>query len=178
MMAKMENLSDLMLMELQDTYDAEHQVVDALPTMAEAATARELKTAFQEHLAESKQHLSRLEQVFGLLGETPKRKTCKGMKGIIKEGQEMMEEPMSETVMNAALIAAAQRVEHYEMAAYGTLRTYATLVGNHEASQLFQTTLEEEELTDKKLSMLASTINAKAVGAPSTSENGKREKAR
>lgn len=176
-MAKLENLSDLMLEELKDVYDAEHQIIEALPQMAQAASSRELKAAFQEHLNESQEHIRRLEQVFGLLNQNPKRKSCKAMKGLIKEGQEMMEEEMSSTVMDAALIASAQRVEHYEMAAYGTLRTYANLVGHDQISQIFQRTLEEEELTDKKLTKIASTINAEAIGSTNTT-NGTRSTTR
>lgn len=176
-MAKLDNLSALMLNELQDTYDAEHQVVEALPLMAEAAASRELRAAFQTHLQESQEQIRRLEQVFDLLGENAKRKACKGMKGIISEGQELMKEKMDDSVMDAALIASAQRVEHYEIAAYGTLRTYADLLGHEDAAQLFQMTLEEEELTDEKLSQLSSIINSQAMGATSTG-NGKRERAR
>jgi ferritin-like metal-binding protein YciE len=160
---KMNSLADLMVEQLQDVYDAEHQIVEALPKMVKAASSTELKSAFEEHRGQSQQHIKRLEDVFKMVGQTPKRKTCKAMKGLITEGDEMIEANASATVRDAGLIAAAQRVEHYEMAGYGTLRTFAHQLGHTDAAQLLQETLDEEEVTDKKLSQLANTINIEAV---------------
>jgi ferritin-like metal-binding protein YciE len=159
----MKTLKDLFVHELKDLYDAEHQLVEALPAMAEAASSTELSTAFKDHLKATKGHITRLEQVFETVNEKPSREACAGMKGLIKEGQKVMEEDMSETVRDAALIAAAQRAEHYEMAGYGTLRTYAHLIGESEAAQLLQRTLDEEDMTDKHLSKLAHNINEAAL---------------
>ncbi|MBE0690556.1 MAG: ferritin-like domain-containing protein [Anaerolineae bacterium] len=161
----MQSLDDLFFHELKDVYDAEHQVVNALPKMAKAAASSDLQSAFEEHLEQSQDHIDRLKQIFDLLNRKPARETCDGMKGIIEEGQKVLEEDMSDDVRNAALIAAAQRVEHYEMAGYGTLRTYAHLLGHTEAAQLLQQTLDEEEMTDKKLSQLANGINQTALGS-------------
>ena len=161
----MQSLDDLFFHELKDVYDAEHQVVNALPKMANAAVSSDLQSAFEEHLEQSQDHIDRLKQVFDLLNRKPARETCDGMKGIIEEGQKVLEEDMSDEVRNAALIAAAQRVEHYEMAGYGTLRTYAHLLGHAEVAQLLQQTLDEEEMTDKKLSQLANGINQTALGS-------------
>lgn len=158
-----QSLDDLFVHELKDVYDAEHQVVNALPKMAKAANASDLQSAFEEHLEQSKGHIDRLKQVFDLLNRKPTRETCDGMKGLIEEGQKMLEEDMSDEVRDAALIAAAQRVEHYEMAGYGTLRTYAHLLGHAEAAQLLQQILDEEEITDKKLSQLANSVNQAAL---------------
>lgn len=158
----MQNLGDLFLHELKDIYDAEHQLVAALPDMAKAAKTRELRTAFENHLKQSQTHIERLEEVFRHIGKKPSREACDGMKGLIKEGKKMMEEEMSDDVRDAALISAAQRVEHYEMAGYGTLRTFAHLLGHQDAAQLLQQTLDEEEMTDKQLTGLANTINREA----------------
>ncbi len=159
----MQSLDDLFVHELKDVYDAEHQVVNALPKMAKAANASDLQSTFEEHLKQSKGHIERLKQVFDLLNRKPARETCDGMKGLIEEGQKVLEEDMSDEVRDAALIAAAQRVEHYEMAGYGTLRTYAHLLGHAEAAQLLQQILDEEEITDKKLSQLANGVNQAAL---------------
>ncbi|MBE2182785.1 MAG: ferritin-like domain-containing protein [Anaerolineae bacterium] len=160
---KIKGLHELMLEQLEDVYDAEHQIVEALPKLAEAAASPELKTAFNDHLAQAHNHIERLEQAFKSLGETPARKTCKGMQGLIQEGDEMLEMDADPAVMDAGLIAAAQRVEHYEMAGYGTLRTYAHLMNHTEAGRLFQQTLEDEEVADKKLSQIATRINVEAL---------------
>jgi ferritin-like metal-binding protein YciE len=159
----MNSLADLMVEQLQDVYDAEHQIVEALPKMVKAASSTQLKASFEEHRGQSQQHIKRLEEVFSIVGQSPKRKTCKAMKGLITEGEEMVEAKAVESVRDAGLIAAAQRVEHYEMAAYGTLRTYAHQLGHADAAHLLQQTLEEEEVTDKKLSALANEINVEAV---------------
>lgn len=152
---KMQSLHDLFLMELKDTYDAEHQITKALPKMAKAATSPEVRAGFEQHLIETEGQIKRLEQVFDLLGEKASRKTCAGMKGIIAEGEEQMQEEMDGLLMDAALIASAQRVEHYEMAAYGTLCAYARQMGHTECADLLDQTLEEEKATDAKLSMVA-----------------------
>src|SRR5436305_11492014 len=161
---KLESLKDLYLEQLKDLYSAEGQLVDALPKMADAAHAPELKNAFREHLNQTKQHVDRLEQIFRKLGESPKGDTCEGMKGLIKEGQEMIKMKGEPEVLDAGLIAAAQRVEHYEMAGYGTVRTYAELLGDQDAVRLLERTLQEEEDADEKLTEIAeSNINQEAL---------------
>jgi ferritin-like metal-binding protein YciE len=160
---EMESLQDLYVEELKDIYNAENQLIKALPKMAKAASSEELKSAFTTHLEETREHAQRLEQIFEKLGASPKGKKCKGMEGLLEEGKEMMGEDAEPEVMDAGLIAAAQRVEHYEMAVYGTVRAYAKLLGDDEAARLLQQTLEEEGATDKKLSDIAeSQINVEA----------------
>ena len=157
---------DLFTHQLQDVYDAEHQLIDALPKMADAASSSDLRNAFNTHLMETREQAKRLEQVFGLLGKEVKRVTCPAMKGLIKEGSETISASGDPKVKDAALIASAQRVEHYEIAAYGTLRTLARQVGRDDVASLFQKTLDEEGSTDKKLTRLAeSHINAEAAQA-------------
>jgi ferritin-like metal-binding protein YciE len=155
-------LQDLFVDELKDIYNAETQITKALPKMAKAAASPDLKKGFEEHLAQTEEHVARLEKIFSELGEKPTGKVCHGMKGLLEEGTELMKEEAEPDVMDAGLISAAQRVEHYEIAAYGTARTYAELLGNKNAAKLLQTTLDEEGATDKKLSALASGINVKA----------------
>jgi ferritin-like metal-binding protein YciE len=157
-------LKELYIDELKDIYNAENQLVKALPKMAKAANSEELRTGFEEHLEQTRGHVQRLEQIFKELGEKPSGKKCKGMEGLVAEGQEMMDEDFEEDVMDAALISAAQRVEHYEIAAYGTVRTYAELLGEDTAVKLLEQTLEEEKETDQKLTDMASEINVKAMG--------------
>jgi ferritin-like metal-binding protein YciE len=160
---KLENLKELYLDELKDAYDFEQQLCDALPKMEKAATAPELKEAFRSHLEETKGQVERLERVFQSLGEKADRKTCKGMKGLIAEGEEYLKARGDKTTHDAALISAAQRVEHYEMAVYGTLRAYAECLGYQDQASLLQETLDEEGQADKKLTMLAeSAINYEA----------------
>jgi ferritin-like metal-binding protein YciE len=154
-MAAMEDLRDLLVEELRDVYDAEHRITKALPKMRKAAGSEELKEAFDLHLQETEGQIERLEQVFELLGEPAKRKKCEGILGLIEEGEEKMEEDAHQAVLDAALIAAAQKVEHYEMASYGTLRTYAQLLGNDDVASLLEETLQEEKATDEKLTALA-----------------------
>jgi ferritin-like metal-binding protein YciE len=166
-------LRELYVDELKDIYNAENQLVKALPKMAKAATSDELRTGFEEHLEQTRGHVQRLEQIFKELGEKPSGKKCKGMEGLVAEGQEMMGEDFEDDVMDAALISAAQRVEHYEIAAYGTVRTYAELLGEDTAVQLLEQTLEEEKETDQKLPDMASEINVKAMGEGS--EEGSEE---
>lgn len=159
----MQDLQDLYVEELRDLYNAEKQLVKALPKMAKKASNDELKDAFTTHLEETKGHVERLEQIFEKLGKRAGGKTCKAMQGIVEEGKEMMEEDAEPEVMDAALIAAAQRAEHYEIAAYGTVRTYARLLGDEKAAKMLQTTLDEEGKTDKLLTDLAeSSINIEA----------------
>jgi ferritin-like metal-binding protein YciE len=166
-------LKELYIDELKDIYNAENQLVKALPKMARAANSEELRTGFEEHLKQTRGHVQRLEQIFKELGEKPSGKKCKGMEGLVAEGQEMMGEDFEDDVMDAALISAAQRVEHYEIAAYGTVRTYAELLGEDTAMQLLEQTLEEEKETDQKLTDMASEINVKALGEGS--EEGSEE---
>jgi ferritin-like metal-binding protein YciE len=162
---KLDTLKKLYVEELRDVYNAENQLVKALPKMAKGASSDELKQAFEDHLEQTKEHVDRLEEIFKALGEKPTGKTCKAMKGLVEEGSEMLEEDGEDSVIDAGLIGAAQRVEHYEIAAYGTLRTFAKLLGEEEAGELLQQTLEEEGETDKKLSELAEEIvNEQALG--------------
>jgi ferritin-like metal-binding protein YciE len=160
---KLESLKDLYLEQLKDLYSAETQLVDALPKMAERATSSDLKNGFQEHLRQTQEHVRRLEQIFQDLGDSPKGHTCEGMKGLIKEGEEMIKMKGDDKVIDAGLIAAAQRVEHYEIAGYGTVRTYAEMLGKTQHASLLERTLQEEEMTDEKLTRLAEThINQEA----------------
>jgi ferritin-like metal-binding protein YciE len=151
----LDSLEKLFLEELKDIYNAEKQLTRALPRMAKAAESPELEQAFTTHLKETEGQIRRLERVFQGLGQATRGKKCKGMEGLIEEGKEKMEEDGEPMVMDAALIASAQKVEHYEIAAYGCLRTYAELLGYTEAVQLLQQNLQEEEATDKKLNALA-----------------------
>jgi ferritin-like metal-binding protein YciE len=151
----MNSLKDLYIDELKDLYNAESQLVKALPKMAKKASAPELKEAFQDHLEETKGHVQRLEQIFEELDEKPTGKTCKAMKGLVEEGEEVIEEDGNEAVLDAALIGAAQRVEHYEIAGYGVVRTFASILGEDDAAELLQETLDEEGEADKKLTAIA-----------------------
>ena len=159
---KLESLHDLFVDELKDIYNAENQLTKALPKMAKAAASDELRTAFESHLEETENQIARLEKIFKKLGESPKGKRCKAMVGLVEEGKELIETDGEEPVKDAALIAAAQKVEHYEIASYGTLRTYAQLLGYDDAANLLQETLDEEAATDEKLTGLAQNINAEA----------------
>jgi ferritin-like metal-binding protein YciE len=157
-----EGLKDLYIDKLKDIYSAENQLVKALPKMAKAASSDELRQGFEEHLEQTKEHVQRLEKIFQALGESPKGKKCKGMEGLVAEGAEVMEEDFEGSLMDAALIGAAQRVEHYEIAAYGTVCAFAEELGETEQSSLLTETLEEEKETDEKLTQLAEQINAEA----------------
>ncbi|MFK4811194.1 ferritin-like domain-containing protein [Devosia neptuniae] len=154
-MAEQKTLDDLFLDTLKDIYYAERQIVKTLPKMAKAATASELKAGFEQHLSESEGHVERLEQVFELLGKTPRGKTCDAILGIIEEGKSIMEEFKGTPALDAGLVSAAQAVEHYEIARYGTLKSWAELLGLKQAVALFDATLKEEIATDKKLSQVA-----------------------
>lgn len=158
----MNNLRDLLVDELRDLYNAESQLVKALPKMAKAAADEQLRDGFQEHLEQTREHVDRLERCFKLLGENAKGKTCHAMKGLIEEGSEAMEMDGPDTVRDADLIGAAQRVEHYEMAAYGTARAFAKTLGETKVASLLQDTLDEEGDTNKKLTALATKINKQA----------------
>ena len=160
---ELQSLQDLFLHELRDIYSAEKQILKALPKMAKAASNPQLKTGFQEHLEQTKEHVNRLEQIFEKLGKPSRGPKCKGMEGLLEEGADMMEEEGEPEVIDAGLISAAQRVEHYEIAAYGCAKTYAKVLGDTEAGSLLDQTLQEEGATDKKLTQLAkSSINIKA----------------
>jgi ferritin-like metal-binding protein YciE len=160
------SFDDLFSHQLEDLYDAELQLTEALPKMADAASAGDLRNAFNTHLMETRDQVKRLEQVFQRLGKSPKRQTCPAMKGLIKEGQEAISASGDPSVKDAALIASAQRVEHYEIAAYGTLRTLARQVGLNDVASLLQKTLDEEGSCDKKLTTIAeSHVNQQAAAA-------------
>ena len=175
---KQNTLKELYLDELRDLYDAEQQLVKALPKMAKASTSPELRNGFEEHLEQTKGHVQRLEQIFEGLGEPAKGKKCKGMAGLVAEGAEMMDEDFEDKVMDAGLISAAQRVEHYEIAAYGTVRTFANLLGESEAESLLETTLNEEKETDQKLTDASQQINPAALrGDDGTVKAGRTAKA-
>jgi ferritin-like metal-binding protein YciE len=153
-----------MIEQLEDLYDAEKRIVKALPKMEKAASSPELKAAFQKHLKETEKHVERLEKVFKEFGKTAKAKKCKAMEGLIAEGEETIKEKAEPEVRDAALIAAAQRVEHYEMAAYGTVRTFAHLLNQGAAEKLLEETLAEEKKTDQTLTEIAeSSVNLQAV---------------
>jgi len=155
---KLDTLQKLYTKELRDLYNAENQLLKALPKMAKAASSEELKNAFQKHLEQTKGHVERLEQVFKELDEKPKGKTCHGMKGLIEEGSQILEEDGEESVLDAGIIVAAQKVEHYEIAAYGSVRTFAELLGKNKSAELLQTTLDEESETNETLNQLAEGI--------------------
>lgn len=168
----MKSLHDAFVDEVRDTYDAERQLTKALPKMAKKATAPELKDAFSSHLAETEEQIERLVKVFGLLDEKVRGKRCDGMAGIIEEGSSVMEEDFDDATMDACLIAAGQRAEHYEMAAYGTLVAWATELGHSEVAALLQETLDEEKAADQKLSGLAEGgVNAAAVSGDESEED-------
>jgi ferritin-like metal-binding protein YciE len=166
-----EALRDLYIDELRDIYSAETQLVKALPKMAKAAMSDELRSGFEEHLEQTRGHVSRLEQIFEDLDEKPSGKKCSGMEGLVKEGGEMIKNEFEGEVKDAGLIGAAQRVEHYEIAAYGTVRAFAELLGDRNAVDLLSQTLEEEKETDKKLTQLASEINVEASQNEGASED-------
>ena len=159
------SLRDLFVDELRDLYDAETQITDALPKLIEKAQYPELKSALQEHLQVTRGQIQRLETIFQRLDEKPTGESCKGMKGLIKEGDDMASRDGSPSVIDAAIISSAQRVEHYEIAGYGTVRTYAQLLGETEFANLLQQTLDEEKEADQTLNSIAQTINVQAKAA-------------
>lgn len=164
---EMDSLRKLYVEELRDLHSAERQIIQALPRMAKKASNPKLRAAFEEHLEVTREQLNRLEQIFEKLGKRGGGKKCRGMEGLLEEAKEMMQEDMEPEVLDAAMIGAAQKVEHYEIAGYGTVRAYAELLGERDHARLLQKTLDEEGATDKKLSQLAeSEINVEAsVGA-------------
>jgi ferritin-like metal-binding protein YciE len=165
-MSESGTLHDAFIDELRDTYDAERQLLKALPKLAKASTSPELRAAFESHLEETRGQVERLEQVFATLDEKVRGKHCDGIAGIIEEGKSVMEEEFDDATMDACLIASGQRAEHYEMAAYGTLVAWARAMGHTEAADLLQETLDEEKAADEKLSSLAEGgINQDAAGA-------------
>ena len=172
------SLQDLYLEQLHDLYDAENQLIKALPELAEASSSEELRSGIEEHLEQTKEHAQRLETIFERLGEKAKGKKCKGMEGVIKEGSEILDEDMAEDTKDAAIIAAAQKVEHYEIASYGTARTFANLLGDEEAAELLEQTLEEEKETDQKLTALAEEINVEASSEAESKRPGERAKSK
>lgn len=152
---KIKTMQELFEHDLEDLLDAEKQLVEALPQMAQAASSDALKTAFKDHLKETKTHVTRLEKAFKALGKEPKEVSCKGMKGLIKEGEDVIKNATDAAVMDAGLIGAAQRVEHYEIAAYGTARAHAKALGHNDVADILQTTLDEEGHANKLLTQLA-----------------------
>ena len=157
-----DSLRQLYVNELKDLYNAETQLVKALPKMAKASSNAELRQGFEEHLRQTSEQVSRLEQIFDMLGEKATGKKCLGMEGLVKEGAEVISEDYEDALMDAAIIGAAQRVEHYEIAGYGTVRAFAELLGENEHVSLLEQTLEEEKQTDAKLTQLAEQINSQA----------------
>jgi ferritin-like metal-binding protein YciE len=160
---KLNTLEDLFLLELRDMYDAENQLVKALPKMAKAASSAQLRSGFEQHLEETKRQVERLEQVFQQLNQKAKGQTCAAMEGLVEEGQEIIDASGQASAKDAGLIAAAQKVEHYEIASYGCLITWAKQLGHNGAADLLQQTLREEKATDEKLTRLAeSMVNQEA----------------
>jgi len=167
-MSKVTTMEELFIEEIRDLYDAETQLTKALPKMSEAAASDELRDAFDEHLGQTENQVERLKRIFELVGEKPTGKKCAAMAGLIKEGDEMVSESDETAVRDAGLIAAAQKVEHYEISGYGSARTHAMILGNDEAVRLLGESLQEEKETDEKLTQLAyGTINAEAASITS-----------
>jgi len=162
---KVESIEDLFLDELKDLYSAEKQITKALPKMVKAASTQELSAAFDSHLQETKGHVERLEEIFEKLGKRGTGKTCEGMKGVLEEGSEVIQEIEKGPVRDAALIAAAQRVEHYEIAGYGSVRSFAELLGKQDIVELLEETLQEEKAADEKLTTISGSVNQEAQAA-------------
>ncbi|HVY93798.1 MAG TPA: ferritin-like domain-containing protein [Bryobacteraceae bacterium] len=176
-MSKVATMEELFLEEIRDLYDAEKQLTKALPKMSKAACSEELKDAFNEHLGQTENQVARLERIFALVGEDAKGKKCAAMSGLIKEGDDMADDTEETPIRDAGLIAAAQKVEHYEISGYGSARTHAELLGNTEAARLLEETLREEKEADEKLNQLAkSMINLEA--ADIASDGGTRTRTR
>jgi ferritin-like metal-binding protein YciE len=164
---KIETMEDLFLEQVEDLYDAERRLVKALPKMAEASTSLSLRQAFESHLMETEGHVTRLENVFRSVGHDPKGHTCDAMKGLISEGEEIISDIDQSSLRDAGLIASANRVEHYEIAAYGSARTFADILGLSEAASLLEQTLQEEKKADQKLTLLAENmVNDEALRSP------------
>ena len=168
---KLDTMQKLYVEELRDLYDAENQLLKALPKMAKAASSAELKQVFEDHFDETKEHVERLEEIFKGLDESPKGKTCKAMKGLVEEASEIIEKEGEQSILDAGIIAAAQKVEHYEIASYGTVCAWAKLLGEEEEADLLRQTLDEEGAADKNLSELAEEI----VNSDALSENEEEE---
>lgn len=164
-MSKITSFEQLLLHELRDLYDAETRIEKALPKMAKAAESEQLENAFSSHLEETREQIERLKKAFEILGEKPKGETCQAAKGLIEEGEEVIKDIESGVIRDAGLIGAAQRVEHYEMAGYGTARNFAQILGQTEIVKLLDATLQEEGEADKKLTKIAKSINQQAVRA-------------
>lgn len=164
-MDSLENLNDLFIHELRDLYDAEQQLIKALPLLAQAARADQLRQGFETHLTETKEHARRIEEIFKTLGTSPAGKSCKAMAGLVAEARETLDEDADPEVLDAALIVAAQKVEHYEIAGYGSVRTFAQQLDYQDAARLLEKTLKEEAHTDEKLTTLASRLNRNAEAA-------------
>jgi len=178
-MAKVKTMEDLFLDEIRDLYDAEKQLTKALPKMAKAATSDQLKQAIQNHLAETENHVSRLEQVFEIIEQKATGKKCAAMAGLVKEGQEVVSSTDDSSVRDAGIIAAAQKVEHYEMSGYGSARTFAQMLGHDEAVSLLEATLKEEKAADKKLNDIAETqVNEDAMSAEGGETSGSTSRTR
>jgi ferritin-like metal-binding protein YciE len=157
-----ESIQDLFVEELKDLYSAEKQIIKALPKMAKAASSDELRQAFESHLEETNGHVDRLEQIFEILGKSSRGKSCEGMKGLLSEGAELIDEIEKGDVLDAGLISAAQRVEHYEISGYGSVRAYAELLGNSQVADLLRAILDEEKAADEKLTQISKTVNPQA----------------
>jgi ferritin-like metal-binding protein YciE len=169
----LDTLEKLYISELRDLYSAENQLLKALPKMAKGASSPELKDAFEKHLEQTKGHVERLEELFEQRDESPKGKPCKAMKGLIEEGSEILKEEGEDSVLDAGLIVAAQKVEHYEIASYGSVRTFANLLGKDDEAELLQATLDEERETNEILNQLAETVvNPEAVTETELVETG------
>jgi len=171
-----ESLRELYVNELKDLYNAETQLVRALPKMAKGSSNAELRQGFEEHLRQTSEHVSRLEQIFEMLGEKPTGKKCVGMEGIVKEGAETLSEDYEGALMDSAIIGAAQRVEHYEIAGYGTVKAFAELLGEDEHVSLLEQTLQQEKETAEKLTKLAQEINSQAGQGESEAEEAESHK--
>lgn len=175
-MAKVATMDDLLLEELRDLYDAEKQLTKALPKMAKAASANELRAAFEDHLKQTQNHVGRLEQIFDMLDEKPTGKKCAAMTGLVKEGEDVVSEGDQSALRDAGIIAAAQKVEHYEIAGYGSARAHAQLLGHDEAVSLLEETLKEEKQADEKLNEIAENeVNEEAMET-SGAENGSKSR--
>lgn len=162
---KLENLQSLFVEQLRDLYDGEEQITKALPKLIEKSTNPELRDALQEHLEVTREQIRRLDQIFQILGEKASGETCKGMKGVLAEGDGVVSDAKEDAVRDATIIASAQRVEHYEIAGYGTVKTYAKLLGKNDIANLLDQTLQEEKDADKTLSEIADSVNIEAKAA-------------
>jgi len=170
-------LREVYIEQLRDLYDAENQLIKALPKMAKAAESPELRSGFEQHLEQTRGHAGRIEEIFGSMGESKKRKKCKGMQGLVDEGSEVIGDDLEGPAKDAALIAAAQRVEHYEIAGYGSVRSFAEELGETQAASLLQQTLDEEKETDSKLTQLSEQINPKAMNGSAARESSRARRA-